>query len=626
MTNDPGNFLPLSGFGGFNFLTSGTQPSEKGVAPAQRNTCRLWDDARDPKWIGRGEITVYGFPQGLNHPEGDFSTNSDGYLWADLVTYRTNELVPPPAVVSLTDASIGGTFTDFHTCAAFSTVFMGIGSAANHALFKETSTTDPTPVAITHSPASSICSLSRTLASGAERLAVGYVGNPTKLMDNASGNVASTMHSSTNSTWGIIMSGVNADPTKAGTPQLLIYAGTTIGYKSSDADMTTAITTSHTGVPAGGFAIGAIKAAGRAQMAYWGIPQVSATSGAKGAYCNIIATPMDGTSDSVPVDLKLMPNGVVHAEPFLDGILAHDGKHVVYWDGDDEFDLGLIRKRLDAQTSRTTTSYNINYEVKPTIKGLVVNGAECGVLVTYLHSNGVTVLQTYLEMYKFENGTWHNVHTRVTNESALDVNTLVRGSAMSTTGMRYWWINGGTVITGMFIPRTYESLLWQHSGGSALPAPEFTHNSSLMGTRWRIDVPPPGTIPGFKTIARMPKVPYEIEFNGNLDYGGGDWDFRIQVFGFGTDGVTRHQAANCLFEQGNPSAHYVQKVPTTAWTNIFDIQLFLTAVASGLTRKSAQLVPFTVRFLYSKTGELITPEEVITPGNSVSLTGREKVA
>src|SRR5690242_14198596 len=84
---------------GFDYLTAGTQPSEKGVAPAQKNTLRLYDQKGDEKYnIGRGEITIYSFAeQGYNHPEGDFSQNSNGFAWSELITNRPGELLPPVA-------------------------------------------------------------------------------------------------------------------------------------------------------------------------------------------------------------------------------------------------------------------------------------------------------------------------------------------------------------------------------------------------------------------------------------------------------------------------------------------------------------------------------------------------
>ncbi len=637
MTNDATNFMPLAGFGGFDYLTAGTQPSEKGVAPAQRNTCRLWNQPGDPPWLGRGELVIKDFSQqGYNHLEGDFSINSNGFAWSDLVTNRANELVPPPAIITLTDAAISGNIVGFHTRAAFSTVFMALGSAANHALFKETSTTDPTPVAITYSPAAEICSMARTLASGAERLAVGHVGAAVKFFSDAAGTVSATGDATTNSCWGIIMSGVNANAAKPGTPQLLLYCGTTIGYISSDVAMTTAVTVSHTGVNAGGWAIGAIKAQGRAQMAYWGIPQVTTTAGAMkfGAevYCDIYATPMDGGTDFLPITLNYLPNGVLFAIPFRDGILAHDGVHVVYWDGNNEYDLGVFGSRLDPSTH--TQAAGINHDISFNIRGLIVNGAQCGVVYQWSSTNIVHNGQVHAEMYQFEKGSWHNANTRV----AMGANSLLvylcNGSAMSSTGHRYWWASSlGEDINGAFIPREAESLLWQYSLGSGATTntamPTFTNNTSLLGCRWHIDQDPPGVVIGTRSIERSAKVIYECEFNGNLDYGGTSWSFQVQVYGFAMDGVTRQVAYNKTFSQGQPASHYLQKNPASAWANVQDIQLLLTAVASGTSRQLPLLSPFTVRFAYIKDmtwkegGVTMYPPAAITAENAPMLLGTQ---
>ncbi len=637
MTNDATNFMPLAGFGGFDYLTAGTQPSEKGVAPAQRNTCRLWNQPGDPPWLGRGELVINDFSQqGLNHPEGDFSTNSNGYAWATLATNMTNELVPSPILISFTDASIAGNKPGFHTCAAFGTVFMGIGSAANHSLFKETSTTDPTPVAITYSPAAEICGMARTLATGAERLAVGHVGQPVKFFSDAAGTVSATGDASTNSCWDIIMSGVNANAAKPGTPQLLLYCGTTIGYISSDVAMTTAVTVSHTGVNAGGWAVGAIKAQGRAQMAYWGIPQVTNTSGvlASGAYCDIYATPMDGGTDFLPIQLKYLPNGVKKAIPFRDGILAHDGEHVVYWDGNNEYDLSIFKKRVSEQVSRTATGPTINHDVVFSVCGLIVRGADCGALVAAVPGDGATNAQVFGEMYNFETGSWHNI-AFPQDAGALTKPILCSGSAMSSTGNRFWWHGSdGVKIYGFFVARPGESLLWQWSIGSGSTSntamPQFGAGGEyLLGPRWRIDQDPPGVVIGTRSIARSPKVIYEAEFSGNLDYGGAaNYTFNITVYGYSMDGTTRSIAFNQTFSQGMPSSHYIRKNPATAWTNIQDIQLFLTATnTTNPTRRSVQLVPFVVRFAYIKDmtwkegGVTMYPPTAITAENAPMLLG-----
>src|ERR1043165_6947665 len=136
---------------GFNFTTAGTQPSEKGVAPAQRNTLRLWDQKGDPTNIGRGEITIYDFSQqGYNHPEGPFSQNSNGFAWSSLVTNRTNEMVPARATTGSFAFTPTGNFVGFHSAAAFGTLIFGTGSGSGAALGKQTSSTNPLPTAITY--------------------------------------------------------------------------------------------------------------------------------------------------------------------------------------------------------------------------------------------------------------------------------------------------------------------------------------------------------------------------------------------------------------------------------------------------------------------------------------------
>lgn len=624
-------FQDLVGIGGFDYFTAGTQPSEKGVVPAQRNTLRLYDDPRDRGTnIGRGEIVINDFSlQGFNHPAGDFSRHSNGFAWATMCTSRPGELVPAP-LGSNTTASASGNYVGFHSAYAFSTLFLGIGSAANKSLWKQTSATDPTPTAITYSPAAEICSLSTTLASGAQRLAAGHVGQPVKLFSDAAGTVASTMHSSTNSCWGIIMSGVNA--TTPGVPVLLMYCGTTIGTKASDADMTTAITTTQTGVNAGGFAIGAVKAAGRAQRAYWGIPRVSNTSGAlkygAEAVMDVWSTDMTG-NDLQPHSFTYLPDGILGAVPFRDGLLMHDGSHVVYWDGDDEYDLNIFRERsawYDGGFPRTT-SY-IDSDERRKVRSLIVNGPECGVVWRMTDANG-SGLDAHIELYNFEAGSWHNagmVYFTAGTGTASDPDIVLtaRGGAPLSKDTRYLYCFDQSTSTRFaygFLPRAAESLLWQGSLGNGgtftTDMPTYSQGTiagSLLGCSWWLDAVLPGALPGTKSIKRAPKVITEVEFDGNLSYGGSDgWQFQVQVFGLGIDGTTNLTAYDQTFREGKPSADYIRANPQRPRSNITNVQVYLraTTVSGSNLQKIPLLLPLTIRFAYSKDGRVIStlPED-----------------
>ncbi len=632
----------LAGFSGYDYLTAGTQPSEKGVAPAQRNTCRLWNQPGDPPWLGRGELVINDFSQqGLNHPDGDFSTNSNGLSRSDFVTLRTGELIPPPNTISLSDSAIASV-VGFHTAYTLGTLFMGAGTTANHALYKETSAGDPTPVAITYPPTGSICSLTRILISAGERLLIGHVGAAAKIISTNIGTIETTMHTDTASLWGALLSPVNADGSKPGVPMLLLYSGTQIGYLSADATMTVAPTKTHT-VPAGGIAIGIIKPAGRGQQAFWGIPRVSNASGAlvnPGSYMDIYATPVDGGSDYLPVTLRSMPFGIKGAIPFRDGILMWDDTHVVYWDGNDDFDLGLFRRRLTGIFSNPADPL-LNHDYVYVIKGVFTDGVTCGVVYQSYDNGGVGASQltsTYCEMYNFETSSWNNAGASFTSPIA-DLGYLCNGSVMSPTGLRMWFLSdlSPEIIHGFFIPRAYESLLWQHSIGvgsvtTSPVMPTYLTTGTGLSPRWRIDQDPPGVVIGTRSIARSPKVIYETEFNGDLgqDYQSTiSWSFVLQVQGFDVSGTLR-TAYNQTFASYMPPAHYLRKNPATAWTNIVDIQLYFSATNSNSNvRALPKLLPFTIRFAYIKDmtwkegGVTMYPPTAITPEVAPMLLGTQ---
>src|SRR3990167_6850553 len=246
-------FVTPGGLQGFDYVTSGTQPSEKGVAPAHRNTVRLFNKTGDPANIGRGEIEIHDFSlQGFNHPEGDFAQNANGFAWSELVTHRPNELLPPPDTQGAQGFGITGDVVGIHACNALGTKFIGVGSGTNLCLLFETSQSDLDLTISGYDAGSAICSLTRVVDDGVERLAVGRIGAAVQLLSDAGGTVDITMHISTNSCWGIIMSGVNG--TDGGVPVMLMYCGTTIGTKATNADLTTAIvaTVPATTVNAGG--------------------------------------------------------------------------------------------------------------------------------------------------------------------------------------------------------------------------------------------------------------------------------------------------------------------------------------------------------------------------------------
>ena len=612
-------------FSGFDYLTAGTQPSEKGVQLAHRNTLRLYDKKGDPPNIGRGEIEVHDFSlQGYNHPEGDFTQNANGFAWSELVTLRPNEMVPGPTLNGAGVGNYSGNKVGLHGAYAFGIQFLALGSSNGVCLNTETSKTDPTLVAVAYSPSASICSLTRVVDDGVERLAIGRIGAAVQLLSDAVGTVATTMHTSTNSCWGIIMSGINA--TDAGVPVMLIYAGTTIGTKATNADLTTAIvaTVPPTTVNAGGFAIGAIKAKSRGQRAYWAIPRITTTAGgllygaANETFMDIWSTDMTGT-DLLPVDLQYLPDGIIQAASFRDGILATDGFHIVYWDGENEYDLGIFKKRVQAGT----TTNVIDSDERKRVRNLIVNGPECGAVWQWFDQTATVAGKEYMEIYNFESGTWHNWDEPIalTVTTATFSGVLCAGALPISPDSRHIYhstnIAGG--VTGMyqsFLPRPGESLLWQHSQGSGgtsnVAIPVYDTTAKLLGCRWWLDSPPPGALPGINTIRRNPKIITEVEFNGNLDYAGSAAaTLQIQVQGRGLDGTTTYTAYDQTFSQGQPSGHYKRKNTSQGRANIQDVQLYLVYTGPG-TRKIPLLLPFIIRFAYSKDGTPITDPEAGT--------------
>src|SRR3990167_6080866 len=83
----------------------------------------------------------------------------------------------PPLTTTATGPDPTGTLSGIHWCQIFSTLIIGTGSGANVSLVQQTSSTDPTLIAIPYSPASSItCLEAIDNASGVIKLLVGRQG------------------------------------------------------------------------------------------------------------------------------------------------------------------------------------------------------------------------------------------------------------------------------------------------------------------------------------------------------------------------------------------------------------------------------------------------------------------
>ncbi len=142
--------------------------------------------------------------------------------------------------------------------AVFWTNFNGVfvmtgGSNANLSLFKETSSSDPTPAAVTYTPGAAICSLQSVPTGGTSiRLVVGREGTTTDVHSTA-GTSIGTMHTSFNSLWGMCTSPLNASA--PGVPMLIGYANTGIYVLSSASAIGTAPTQTLT-APGGGAILG----------------------------------------------------------------------------------------------------------------------------------------------------------------------------------------------------------------------------------------------------------------------------------------------------------------------------------------------------------------------------------
>lgn len=602
---------------GFEYFTAGTQPSEKGVVPAQRNTLRTYNlhdsTGKVRSDIGGFEITINDFSQGLNHPEGPFSRHSNGYSWSDFITSRPNELVPPITVYGgSTPGTVSGDKVGVHHARVFDTLIVGCASGNNASLSKPTSATDPTLTAIAYSPSAAICSLTKFKISGAERLLVGRVGSAAQVLSDASGTVETTMHTTSASLWGCIVSGVNAS--SPGVDMLLLYAGTGLFRKSSDSTMTTTLGTADWTVPAGGFAVGAMKPAGRAEKAVWAFPKATNTAGAlkSGAekLMELWVTDMElATMD--PLRLTHLPNGILGAVIWREGVVAFDDTTVVFWDGQTEYNLSIFEARTQPfHSSAFQTSNLLTSDYSPRARALCADGPNLYCIWQRIDNAGANSQFVYVDQYVYETGQWHNLIQGLALQSSgttLDISLCGTGGAPFDYATRSAYFRADQYteqFRPFYVARPGESYLWQNSQGSGSTTTNIPNYSTgrLLGPRWWLD-----------GIKLNPKVITEVEFGGNLDLGGaGVWTLRVQVFGNQQDG-TRETAYDKTFSQGKPMWDYVIK--NTGHVNIFDLQVYLLATGGGV-RTIPTLLPLTIRGVYSK-----DRRKLVTQAQLASVTG-----
>lgn len=213
----------------------------------------------------------------------------------------------------------------------FDTTFvMAQGSTANSSLWKETSTTDPTPSAVTYSPGAQImCLLSGPLNS-TNSVIIGRSGTTTDVHTTL-GTSAATMHTDLNGMVGGALSSVNS--TNPGVPVWIFKTNTGLFTLASNVAANTQPTSVATVLPTGGTVFGfeTLEKSPFGTRMYF----IGSTNGRnKLLHCNAEGTDIL----DIPLSLSTLNGGRLWQRNFV----GHDLVRITRFDGERETDLNIF--------------------------------------------------------------------------------------------------------------------------------------------------------------------------------------------------------------------------------------------------------------------------------------------
>lgn len=509
--------------------------------------------------------------------EGDWDRISQAD--ADGRFYRT--LILPQLTTVAATPDPGGTLKGLHSCNIFGTLVLGVGSTADKALFTETSSTDPTIISKTYTPASAITGLASIVAGGATnaaRLAIMHSGSVAQLMASDYTTVTG-MHADTNPCWGMIQTPLYYTSTagNAVTNPILIYSKGAIRILDSVATVSDAPQVGLSNVPNGGFALGMAKLAGAPIRPYWVWPYANTTGSmlANGSETpgHVVSTNQEGTDyQEIPMGIKYIYSAVIVNN---NAIVATDKERIMYYDGKS------ASRDLQWTTDRVANSDRV-FECR----GLMVNNNEVWARVGYKASpNGTGNTQTWWEVYNLESNAWYQTSATGTMTSTGTYGLLPSGTLplSDTTGFAHVYEDGSW--RRMFVP-TYGknpfTLYRNTSGSQATTGNEYEASATYTSPYWEL--------PG---LEGWPKIVSRITFLGDVDAGGQDT----------TDASVTVTAGNLtgLFKPGLP--HRSQLMEDVANLDMFyQLQVSITLTRnSGSTRRTPNGIPIIVEgYCYQK--------------------------
>lgn len=615
----------------FDFFTGATQPDSSTTATKAlrdfRNKLEIKDvngaDGKPVAGVKEVEIAIFNYAGGLNRIWGVARQPSPYYPYSDLDRVASNGglLTDQYGVLSLQPLPASASSPQYSSNAypmASTNFQQRLVWTAGNAMFKETSTTDPTPLAITYTPGTVMTYITTGIIGGAGANESMFIYKEGTVADTFSdlvtgGPTHTVMNAAVNPGWGHLNSPINA--ANPGATTLLIYMNGTISTLDSTQPVLTAPTAVLTSVPNGGYPIAIIKLPGVPFRAYWFFPFQSLAH----SICNlkdnngtnpgrIVSTQLDATDPQI---LRLPISRVLGACRF--------GDSIVFWDGlsiwqltDSPRNMNIFSQRVPQNTSAT------NSDVQFQVLGCwEANGDLYTMVVENNFTNNTASFD--IEKYVASTGAWHSV---------------MIPSVPWTSGISAAPYLAGALYA-YFAPGTYPF----SAQTSFLQIP--TPGSVTIGAQWGW-VPPSNSIPFYmgnntagagsttgqiveaagniispamtiEGLDGMPMVLEEIRCLGDIAAGGSDATVTVSVaeqsqtsstftFGSLTSTFRGNDPPSRMFDRD----HYLDN---DVWSTRFMYKVSIVQ-GSASTRRSPNALPLLFRFLVFTDGN---PEMIKTP-------------
>ncbi len=538
-------------------LASPAQPMSLGeLGPARFELTGSDREHRVQGW----RLTIYDLRGGLNTVRGSFAgtharsssstldTRFAGYATLPLLT--TVQTTPDPGYES------GGDALQVSHLNIFDTLAIAAGGNANSCLFKETSGTDPALVALTYTfnvgaTNHNIYGLASVAINSQEARLCVYGAGPAEVLSNV-GNTPTVAGTITDSLLckGIIQTPLTDQP-------ILFYQSKQLGSLLSTSAYAASITKTINVPSSGGYVVGMSSLAGGRLRVYWVFPRQDSIvgmleMGAEDAG-DLYSTNLEG-SDLALHDLPL--RWVNLAAIYRDGIVAHDGRRIVFTNGRMLRDLRVFADRVP----------NSDRELR--VRGFTINGPEliarlCEIAV----SGGTGATVEWEESYDFDLDAWLPVsgQTTLSTTGVQGLNSPGPSPISFTTGYRHHYTDGAWRRTLTTPYGTNPFTLRKTAGAASGTGQAFAASGTWTSPKW--------TLPG---LEGAPFVVSRVSFGGDVDAAGTDSTAgHVEVAIADNSGAFTNKVAH--FVTGHPNWRQLTKFDPVQQEQIYELQVRITA-------------------------------------------------